>query len=194
MIKYDEIWLQDFGCGETTWCQDQINNDDERYIRATIADQRIAALEAELAETQAAHAKSHEEAAAWRRQYAELLTELAPWRQMARQLEALREAGMELFLLVDGPNIERLHECGDMPTAVAAAYEQVKGVGGPKIVKLIKLTERGKWHINERGFPVCGSSLELDPIDEMEIERRILHEHAGVCVVCKREFKGAGDE
>lgn len=50
-------------------------------------------LKAELAAAQAAHAKSHEEAADWRRLHTELLTELSPWRQMARQLEALIEAG-----------------------------------------------------------------------------------------------------
>lgn len=163
-----------------------------------VANERIAALEAELAAVKDSNAKL-----VARR--VELKAELEPWRQMTRQLEALIEAGwMPIHWQWEYPGNWIAFRDDDDRTvsgrgsalfeAVAAAYEQVMGRSGTKIVKLIKLTERGKWHINERGFPVCGASLELDPIDEMEIERRIFHEHAGVCVVCKREFKGVGGE
>ena len=103
-------------------------------------DQRIAELEAELAAAQAAHAKAHEEAADWRRLHAELLTELAPWREMARQLEALIEAGWipihwqweypgNWIAFRDDEDRTVSGRGPTLPEAVAAAYEQVMGVG-----------------------------------------------------------------
>ena len=57
---HDQIWLQWFGPDypehaeryfndDVTWCEDKINEEDIRYIRADVAEKRIAELEAELA-------------------------------------------------------------------------------------------------------------------------------------------------
>lgn len=102
----------------------------EDYV--PMLENRIAALEAELNAAQAAHTKSHEEAADWRRMHGELLTELGPWRRMCEQLEALVANGGQLdFVVYDAKTVtlEAFPVVDNMPAAVAAAYEQVMGVG-----------------------------------------------------------------
>lgn len=52
---YERIWLQcpntdpeNEWCGETTWCQDKINNDDVEYVRGDLVEslrQRVKELE-----------------------------------------------------------------------------------------------------------------------------------------------------
>lgn len=97
--------------------------------------ERIAALEAELAAAQAAHAKSHEEAADWRRLHTELLAELAPWRRMVAQMRgfewqasSINPDGTGVWVQLDGEFVDGMGEADTLPAAVAAACEQL-GVG-----------------------------------------------------------------
>ena len=109
----------------------------EDYV--PMLENRIAALEAELNAAQAAHTKSHEEAADWRRMHGELLTELGPWRRMCEQLEALGKHYTmiqaehdpdEKYWEVEARNLGSFGATGygdTLPAAVADAYGKVVG-------------------------------------------------------------------
>ena len=50
---YEEIWLQcpnldeeSEWCGEVTWCQDKVNDDDTKYVRADLLDEALTQLAA----------------------------------------------------------------------------------------------------------------------------------------------------
>lgn len=128
------------------YMNESLTCEERRIVTEHLAEQRQEQYVERIAELEAELAKSHDEAADWRRMYTEQVAELGQWREMERMiavLQSMEPTCLEINLYHDGEwacDIE--HEdtstalkgywktAGEgkgatLPEAVKAAYEEV---------------------------------------------------------------------